>query len=292
MMERMRIIGPFFIFLVSILGYSAYRTTATPYWLRPGAYAYYSVDAEAAAGPNLSCRHLYGFYGWECVETRRQEAILTVVFDCIAYARDGQIQISRTFDVDLDLKTGVVSFEGRNIGFWFFWVDTALSHRCNITLGDFRNETYHGMVCQSGMQIVTPYGNFSSEDLWGVLIHTRIEEGGLIEKGGLMFYEKKTGLLLAGSFIDPILQDVIGLEVMGGHTANNYELKDTNVFQMAIESEGGEGPGIERNVIYAAILIIPAVALIFIAKKRRLELEKSTSASLPQATPKTRHKRQ
>jgi len=248
---------------------------AAPFWLKPGTYAYYDVETFFFYFKNgTAFDSAKGIYGWRCLSVGGNSASLEVIFqvnltdswDSVPI-KPGTIEYKRTFVLTVNMETRESYADGVFMGFVPFWIETNVQMLQNITMSYAYNRTLKGTVYGAVPQvrIQTPYRNFTGDEIWNVATESVNLEGGM-RYHGMYFFEKDSGILIAGSFWGDLF-DKLEIDMYAWKRQWPFELLDTNI---EFREPAGTSP-FQTLFLYAAgvTAALAITTLIYLIKMRR-----------------------
>jgi len=273
-------------------------TAGESYWVRPGSHAMYVFDkAFLINGVETGS----GTYGWRCLSTDRDLAVLNVTFEAsVAFWEmvEGGVKETRfTIRNSTIVTTNVTSRalldeEGHVWGYAHFWIDPAREPWLgdnnaplgNITMiRDFLNSTVDkGRVdritkgSSFGLPpLETPFGKFDETVAMWALFDQPFSVGAFATTGEIFqfIYETRLGLLIGGTYMDDILCNKFGVgllfetETKLGMPRMELRLVDTSLELGMFREEGGFLAEVFELVranavpIAATLFIVPLLVL-------------------------------
>lgn len=236
----------FFLFLALLFGlaFSNHVVDAAPFWLRQGVYAYYRFGARRLIllQNDTIINDANGTYGWSCVRITGNTATLEVTInvsgrELIGSTEYEEWKLEDTYEVDVNVETREAYLDDGHISILSYWMPT------NVELGDpIANFSSYGNITLSVPFVAsvlpavdTPYRNFTGDELWFLLTET-FSYGGKSQVQQAFFYEKESGLMTKGEFVDPIWHEKVKVKTLHSPDANRqtiggwaFELSQTNI---------------------------------------------------------------
>jgi len=263
---------------------------AAPFWLKSGAYAYYDVETRIFHFKNgTSFYSAKGIYGWRCLSVSGSNSSLEVVFqvNLTEISPPQRVEFKRTFILTVNLETRESYSGGVFVGFVPFWIDITVQKGENITMSRAYNQTLKGKVygAVSQFRIQTPYRNFTGDEIWNVATESvPLEWGG--NYIGHYFFEKDSGLLIAGSFRGDLLEKLEIEKYAYPERTWAFELLDTNI-EFREPGTQGTSPFQTLFLYAAAVIATLAITTIIYLKIRKHRSPTHESEIHPASTTST-----
>jgi len=262
--------------------FSGYTVDAAPFWLKEGAYAYYELETRHITLRNTTLIfNANGTYGWKCLGVVGYAATLEVTINVsgsIFMGVDeqgtytwGEWWVEEKYDVNINVETREAYIDDEPIGILPYWMPTdaeMLESIANFTSYD--NYTLSAVVYGVTPSVETPYKTFEGDELWHVATDTIPQEGASI--GNFLFYEKESGLLISGLFVDNIwFQKTMAKAIIGSEGKTEpFNLKETNVWFTP------ESPSLFELLLPYIITGVVAVAVVGMALVYATKIRKKT----------------
>jgi len=218
---------------------------AAPFWLKEGAYAYYEVSADITYYENIT--HVSqvwgasGTYGWKCLEVAGDSAMLEVTINVsgtvLASVDEQGIptwrewQVEEKINLSINVENRKAYINGEPVGILPYWMPTDVEEGEPITnFTTYGNHTLSAVVYGGGYPVETPYKTFEGHELRNVLTEGISLPGASIHN--FLFYEKESGILISGRFVDNIwIRKAMAKNIWGpGEGAQPFNLKETNIW--------------------------------------------------------------
>lgn len=271
----------FFLFFTLMFSFvfNGYVVDAAPFWLKEGAYAYYELDTRFVRLQNETLIwYASGIYGWKCLRVVGEAATLEVMINVSGSVRIsvdeqgiptwGEWRVEEKYDVNVNVETRKAYIDDKYIGILSYWIPTdveKLEPIANFT--SYGNQTLSAVVYGVGFSIETPYKTFEGDELWNVCTETIPLVGAQIF--GYFFYEKESGLLISGEFIDNVwFEKNMVANIIGPEEGNPFNLKETNI-QFRPESPSLFGLFLPYILVAVAVIAAVGITLIYATKIRK-----------------------
>lgn len=256
---------------------------AVPFWLREGTYAQYEFHTRYITWRNDTLTHNgNGIYGWRCTGIIGYTATLEVMInisglELVSVDDRGkptwrERTFEETYEVDVDVETHETCMGGECIGIIPYWMSTDVEEGEPISnFTSYGNLTLSAVVYGVAPSVETPYETFKGDELWLVGTET-IQLGDASQTHSAFYYEKESGLLTKGSFVDNIWYENVGVRSFvpaeGGDALGGlvFELKDTNI---QFRPEPPSLLGFLLPYILIAAITIVGISLVYIVRIKR-----------------------
>lgn len=273
----------FFAIMLTCI-FSGYTVDAAPFWLKEGAYAHYEFNGSITLRNITTVWHPSGIYCWECVEVAGYTATLEVTINVSGLVlmgvddkgkpKWGEWRVQEKFDVNINVETCEAYIGNESVGILPYWMSTDVEEGEPISnFTSYDNLTLSAVIYGVMFSVETPYRVFEGDELWNVATESITLVGAQIH--GNLYYEKESGLLISGRFVDNIwFQRAMARTIWGpGNGAQPFNLKETNI-QFRPEPPSLVGLVLPYIVTGLAAIAAVGIILVYAIKIRKKNLKR------------------